>query len=76
MRQKIKNILQYGFFLGLGVFLVWWQLKSMTPAEREEGKQALKNAHYWVVIPIVIMALLAHYSRALRWKIIMERQMR
>lgn len=72
MRQKIKNILQYGFFLGLGVFLVWWQLKSMTPAEREEGKQALKNAHYWVVIPIVIMALLAHYSRALRWKIIMK----
>ena len=72
MRQKIKNILQYSFFLGLGIFLVWWQLKSMSPTEREEGKQAFLNAHYWVVIPIVIMALLAHYSRALRWKIIMK----
>ena len=72
MRQKIKNILQYGFFLGLGIFLVWWQLKSMTPSEREEGKRAILNAHYWVVIPIVIMALLSHYSRALRWKILMK----
>lgn len=72
MRQKIKNILQYSFFLGLGIFLVWWQLKSMTPAERQDGKQALLNAHYWVVLPIVILALLAHYSRSLRWKILMK----
>lgn len=72
MRKKIKNILQYSFFLGLGIFLVWWQLNSMTPAERQEGKIAILNAHYWVVIPIVIMALLAHFSRALRWKILMK----
>ncbi len=72
MRKKIKNLLQYSIFIGLGIFLVYWQLKTMTPTERAEGKQALLDAHYWVVIPIVIMALLSHYSRALRWKILMK----
>ncbi len=72
MNQKIKNILQYSFFLGLGVFLVWWQLNSMSATARTEAKHAILNANYWVVIPIVIMALLAHFSRALRWKIIMK----
>lgn len=72
MRKKIKNIVQYGVFIGLGIFLVYWQISSMSPVDRAEGLQALYNAHYWVVIPIVLMALLSHYSRALRWKILMQ----
>lgn len=72
MRKRIIAILQYSFFLGAGIFLVWWQLKSMTEPEKEEFYAALSNANYWLMIPVVIMSLLSHLSRSMRWKILMD----
>ncbi|MDB5200712.1 MAG: hypothetical protein JWQ27_121 [Ferruginibacter sp.] len=72
MRKRIFSILQYLVFLGGGLFLVWWQLKSMTEAEQAEFKDAFEHANYWLVIPVVIMILLSHLSRAMRWKLLME----
>ncbi|MBX2939755.1 MAG: flippase-like domain-containing protein [Ferruginibacter sp.] len=72
MNRKILQLLQYILFLGIGVFLVWWQLKSMQPAEKEDFIRSLKNVDYRMVIPVVIMSLLSHLSRAMRWKILLE----
>lgn len=72
MRKRLFSILQYIVFLGAGIFLVWWQLKDMTGQETKEFYNAFKHANYWLVIPIVIMALLSHLSRAIRWKYLME----
>lgn len=72
MRKTIWTILQYIIFLGGGIFLVWWQLKNMTGAERIEFNTAFKNANYWVVLPVVIMSVLSHLSRGMRWKILMQ----
>ncbi len=71
MRKRIIAILQYSFFLGAGVFLVWWQLKSMTEPEKEEFYAAFSNANYWLMIPVIMMSLLSHLSRSMRWKILM-----
>ncbi|HRN79883.1 MAG TPA: lysylphosphatidylglycerol synthase transmembrane domain-containing protein [Ferruginibacter sp.] len=72
MNRKILQLLQYILFLGIGVFLVWWQLKSMQPTEKEDFIRSLKNVDYRMVIPVVIMSLLSHLSRAMRWKILLE----
>lgn len=72
MNKKLLQLLQYILFLGIGVFLVWWQLKSMQPAEKEDFIQSLKKVDYRIVIPVVIMSLLSHLSRAMRWKILLE----
>jgi len=72
MRKRFFSILQYFIFLGGGIFLVWWQLRSMTPAEKDEFYDAINYANYWLVIPIVVMSLLSHLSRAMRWKLLME----
>ena len=72
MGKKLFSILKYLFFLGGGLALVWWQLKGMKPEEKEEFYLALSNAEYWVAIPVVIMSLLSHLSRSLRWKILLE----
>lgn len=72
MRKKIFRILQYVIFLGAGIFLVWWQLKSMTAADREEFNRALRNTNYWLMAPVVLMSLLSHLSRSMRWKLLME----
>ncbi len=72
MRKQIFSILQYLVFLGAGIFLVWWQLKDMTADEKSEFANAFSYANYWLIIPIVIMSLLSHFFRAVRWKYLME----
>ncbi len=72
MRKKLLSILQIIIFLGGGIFLAWWQLKSMTLAEREEFVAALRSVNYWIVIPVFFMGIISHISRSLRWKILME----
>lgn len=44
----------------------------MTPMQRIQFRDSLQNANYIVLIPIVIMSLLSHVSRAIRWKILIE----
>ncbi len=72
MRKRILSYLQYVFFLGLGIFLVWWQLKSMTPSEKSEFYNALSQTNYWIIIPIAVMSILSHISRSMRWKLLLE----
>src|SRR6185295_12831088 len=72
MPKRLFSILQYIIFLGGGIFLVWWQLKSMTIEEKNLFYEALKHANYWLLFPIVIMSLLSHLSRSMRWKLLME----
>jgi uncharacterized protein (TIRG00374 family) len=72
MQKKVGVLIQYILFLGAGIFLIWWQFNKMTADEFEEFKSALANANYLVVIPIVVMALLSHLSRALRWRLMIE----
>jgi glycosyltransferase 2 family protein len=72
MNKRLISILQYTLFLGAGIFLVWWQLKGMTPEQKNQFISALKNANYWLVIPIIFMSLLSHLSRAYRWKLLLE----
>jgi glycosyltransferase 2 family protein len=72
MNKKLKNFLQYSFFLGLGIFLTWWQYSRMKPDEKQFFSQSIRHAHYWVLIPVFIMSLLSHISRAARWRILIE----
>lgn len=72
MGKRILSFAQYIIFLGGGIFLVWWQLKSMSTAEKAEFYTSFSNTNYWLLIPVVIMSLLSHLSRSMRWKLMME----
>ena len=72
MKKKILSVLKYSVFLGIGVFLMWWQLSKMTELQRVQFVDSLRNANYIILIPIFIMAILSHLSRAVRWKILIE----
>lgn len=72
MGKKILSSLQYIIFLGGGLFLVWWQLHDMTPEQQKHFKDALLGANYILVIPVIIMNLMSHLSRSMRWKLLME----
>lgn len=72
MHKRFFSILQYVIFLGGGIFLVWWQLKSMTKMEEEAFFNAFNHANYWLLFPVITAILLGHISRAMRWIIMME----
>jgi uncharacterized protein (TIRG00374 family) len=72
MRKKLYAVFKYLIFLGIGIFLTWWQLSKMTSLQRIEFRESLLHAKYIVLIPIIIMAILSHVSRAIRWKILIE----
>jgi glycosyltransferase 2 family protein len=71
-KSKLLSILQYIFFLGGGVALVWWQLSSMSALQKTEFTNAIKNTNYWLIAPVVIMNLTSHFVRCLRWKMLLE----
>ena len=72
MKNKIIAIFKYLIFLGIGIFLMWWQFSKMTPLQRLQFRDSLQHANYIVILPIAIIAILSHISRAMRWKIMIE----
>lgn len=72
MRKKIFSVLKFTLFLGIGVFLIWWQISKMTEVQKIQFVESLKNARYIYLIPIILMAILSHWSRAVRWKLMLE----
>lgn len=72
MNKRIRNILQYLFFLGLGVLFAWLSLKNLDQDKTDTIKKAFDNAKHWLIIPVFGILLLSHYVRALRWRLLME----
>lgn len=72
MNKKLKTLLQYIFFFGLGFFFVWMSIKDIDKEQLQQIRFALRNARYYLVIPVFAILLLSHYTRALRWRLLME----
>lgn len=69
MNKKIASLLQYLFFLGLGIFLLWLTLRK---SDWNSIVADLSGAEYIYLLPATLMLLLSHFVRALRWKILIE----
>jgi uncharacterized protein (TIRG00374 family) len=72
MKKKLLTILKYLFFLGLGIFLVWWSIHKMGDKNWQECKTAMKTARLTLFIPVFFILIASHISRAMRWKILMK----
>jgi uncharacterized protein (TIRG00374 family) len=72
MKKSLTSLLKYTFFLGLGVFLVWWSLHQIPNNKWKEFMQSLTNANYWLLVPVFIILTLSHVFRSLRWRILMQ----
>ncbi len=72
MNKKTISFLQYIFFFGLGVFLVWWSLHQIPNNKWNEFLFSLKSAKYWLIIPVFFILSFSHILRSLRWRILMQ----
>lgn len=71
-KKRILNLISYILTFGLCAFLIWLSLKDVSQADIEKIKFSVSKANYLLLIPIVIMGILSHWSRAVRWKYLME----
>ncbi len=72
MNKRIKTILQFFVFLLLGIGIVWWIFHRMSDEQLAQCKNALLNANPYLIATAFACGLLAHFIRALRWKLLME----
>lgn len=72
MQKKSLSILKFLFFLVIGVLLIWWALRNLTENDKQNIFKAFNEANYYWVIVIVLISMLSHFSRAIRWKIALK----
>jgi glycosyltransferase 2 family protein len=72
LRKRILTFLQISLFLSMGLLLVWWMARKITPQQWIQIEVSLDNANFWLLIPVFGVLILSHFLRALRWKILME----
>jgi len=70
--KRIKTIFQFIIFLSLGVFLVWFSTRSFTENEINKVKSLVFNAKPSIIAPCIIIIILSHYIRAIRWKMLIK----
>jgi len=70
--KRTKTVLQFIIFLSLGVFLIWFSTRSFTENEINRVKQLVFNAKLGIVVPCILILLMSHYFRAIRWKMMIK----
>ncbi|TVZ15849.1 lysylphosphatidylglycerol synthase transmembrane domain-containing protein [Maribacter sp. MAR_2009_72] len=68
LKHKLKIILP----IALGVFLVWYSYTNTTPENRSQIVFYIKEADPLYVFLSVLMGILGHVSRAVRWNYLLE----
>jgi glycosyltransferase 2 family protein len=72
MRKYLFTIVQYIFFLGLGILFIWLTIKDISTEDWIKIQSSLQQARHIMIVPVVVMLLLSHYIRAVRWRMLME----
>lgn len=65
----VKNILKYTVFFALGAYLFWNLYKDI---DLEKLKIALLQINYFWIGVSICLGLLSHWSRAIRWKMLIK----
>jgi uncharacterized protein (TIRG00374 family) len=65
----LKNIAKYLIFLAIGAFLFWWVYRDLDIKNLKKG--LLETNYFWIVVSL-LLGLLSHYSRAIRWKMLIK----
>ena len=72
MNQKLKNTIQTLFFAALGIAFIWWFWAKLGEEEKIQIWKSLSQTNYLWFGFAIIVSLLSHYIRALRWRLMSE----
>lgn len=72
INTNAKKFIQFLVFLTLGVFLIWYTTASLSKDDIQKVKDLVLEANPLFVLPCIVILLLSHFVRALRWKMMMD----
>ncbi|MBL7905058.1 MAG: flippase-like domain-containing protein [Bacteroidales bacterium] len=72
MKKTFGSVLRFSFFLGLGIFFIWLFMRNLSAEQKNEILGSLRIANYYWILAAIALGILSHFSRALRWKILLE----
>jgi len=70
--NRAVTFLKFILFLGLGIFIIWLSLRGLTPLEKDQILHSFRIANYSWVILTIVMGILSHVLRSLRWMLFFE----
>lgn len=70
IRSKTGKIVQFSIFLAFGIFLIWLTTRSFSSEDIAHVKELIFSAKLSIVIPCMLILVLSHFIRALRWKML------
>lgn len=72
MKNTLINILKLVLSLSLGVFLIWLITKDLTDEDIKSIKESFLTADYRWVFLSLLFGFLSHFSRSMRWLLLLE----
>lgn len=72
MNKRLADILKFVIFLGVGIFFIWWFLLKLDSEEKSAIWHSFLSAKWAWVGLVIVICLLSHFVRALRWKLLFK----
>lgn len=70
MNKKLRVYIQYFFFIALAALFVWLSLRHIDAEKWRLLKSAIARARLWIFFPVMLLLLVSHWLRAIRWKML------
>jgi glycosyltransferase 2 family protein len=71
LKKRLLSALKFLIFLGLGILLSWLAVKGLKEEDKAQIYRSISEANYtWIALSMVV-GILAHISRAVRWKMLL-----
>jgi uncharacterized protein (TIRG00374 family) len=71
LRPKYKSVIQFVVFLSIGLGLMLFAIKNLD-LNYDKVLNGFKSANYFWLISSLIVSLLSHFIRAIRWNLLLE----
>ncbi|MBO4307098.1 MAG: flippase-like domain-containing protein [Bacteroidales bacterium] len=72
MKKRLIDILKFVVFFGIGLFFIYWFLLKLDAEERSAIWESFLSAKWGWVICVMVVSLLSHFIRALRWQLLFK----
>ncbi|MFN8296138.1 MAG: lysylphosphatidylglycerol synthase transmembrane domain-containing protein [Chitinophagales bacterium] len=72
MKKQLGNIIKFIISLGIGIGLVYWSMRGITPEHKQMISDSFKRANYSWVILLIFFGLLSNFFRTERWRILLK----
>ena len=72
MKKQLGNILKFIISLGVGIGLVYWSVKDITPEQKQLITDSFKRANYNWLLVLTFFGLISNFFRAQRWRLLLR----